>query len=132
MLDKNRIRLMMKMAAYEKTKAKLDLNISNYYKKDYVSFNTLLTALWITLGYILIIGLVAICSLDYLMKDLTVTKIITVAAVVVGVYIVLLVIYSVCTANFYKARHNKAKQRIKRYYRDLSHLEKMMTKETDK
>ena len=39
MLDKRKIRLMIKMASYEKQGAEEDLKISSYYKKDYVSMN---------------------------------------------------------------------------------------------
>ncbi len=59
MLDKKRIRLMVRMASYEKTNAKQDQKISSYYKKDYISLNTLITILWITIGYAIIVGLAA-------------------------------------------------------------------------
>lgn len=131
MLDKNRIRLMTKMAQYEKTLASEDLKISSYYKKDYASLNTLITAIWITVGYALAAGLVILCNVDALLKDLTMTKLILMIAVALGSYIVLLVTYCVCASSFYKGRHNKAKQRVKKYYRDLSRLGKMYMKENN-
>ncbi|RHR31928.1 hypothetical protein DWX43_04560 [Clostridium sp. AF19-22AC] len=131
MLDKNRIRLMTKMAQYEKTLAPEDLKISSYYKKDYASLNTLITAIWVTAGYALVAGLVILCNVDALLKDLTVTKLIFIIAVALGAYIVLLVTYCVCAGSFYKSRHNKAKQRVKKYYRDLSRLGKMYVKENN-
>ncbi|WP_346906384.1 hypothetical protein [Faecalicatena orotica] len=131
MLDKNRIRLMTKMAQYEKTMAPEDLKISSYYKKDYASLNTLITAIWVTIGYALVAGLVILCNVDALLKDLTVTKLIFIIAVALGAYVVLLVIYCVCAGSFYKSRHNKAKQRVKKYYRDLSRLGKMYMKENN-
>lgn len=129
MLDKNRIRLMTKMAEYEKTLAPDDLKISSYYKKDYASINTLITVIWITVGYALVAALVAFCNMDALMKNLTIAKLIMIVAVIVGAYIVLLVIYCVCASSFYKSKHNKAKQRVKNYYRDLSRLGKLYVKE---
>lgn len=129
MLDKNRIRLMMKMAQYEKSLAPEDLKISSYYKKDYASMNTLITVIWITIGYALAAGLVVLCNVDALLKDLTMTKMFIIIAVAVGAYIILLVVYCVCASSFYKSKHNKAKQRVKMYYRDLSRLGKMYMKE---
>lgn len=129
MLDKNRIRLMTKMAQYEKSLAPEDLKISSYYKKDYASMNTLITVIWITIGYALAAGLVVLCNVDALLKDLTMTKMFIIIAVAVGVYIILLVVYCVCASSFYKSKHNKAKQRVKMYYRDLSRLGKMYMKE---
>ena len=129
MLDKNRVRLMTKMAAYEKSLAVEDFKISSYYKKDYASMNTLITAIWVTIGYALIVGLVGVCNLDALLKDLTVTKLFIMGGAVVGAYLVILIIYCVCPGSFYKTRHNKAKQRMKKYYRDLSRLGKLYMKE---
>lgn len=129
MLDKNRIRLMTKMAQYEKSLAPEDLKISSYYKKDYASLNTLITVIWITIGYALAAGLVILCNVDALLKDLTMTKLFIMIAVAVGTYIILLVVYCVCASSFYKSKHNKAKQRVKMYYRDLSRLGKMYMKE---
>ena len=53
MLDKNRIRLMTKMAVYEKEYAEEDIKITGYYKKDYSSFNTWVTLIWVTVGFAL-------------------------------------------------------------------------------
>lgn len=131
MLDKNRIRLMAKMAEYEKSLAPDDLKISTYYKKDYAGLNTLITAIWITIGYVMAAGLVVLCNIDALLKNLTMTKLIIIASIAAGTYIILLVTYCVCASSFYKSRHNKAKQRVKKYYRDLSRLEKMYMEEKD-
>lgn len=129
MLDKDRIKLMAKLAQYEKTSAPEDLKISGYYKKDYASFNTLITAIWITIGYAMAAGLFVVCNVDALLKDLTLVKLVIITAAAVGLYIILLVTYCVCAGSFYKAKHNNAKQRVKKYYRDLSRLEKMYMKE---
>lgn len=120
---------MTKMAQYEKSLAPEDLKISSYYKKDYASLNTLITVIWITIGYALAAGLVILCNVDALLKDLTMTKLFIMIAVAVGAYIILLVVYCVCASSFYKSKHNKAKQRVKMYYRDLSRLGKMYMKE---
>ena len=60
MLDKRKIRLMIKMASYEKQGAEEDLKISSYYKKDYVSMNVWATAIWFTIGYAIVAALIAL------------------------------------------------------------------------
>lgn len=129
MLDNRKIRLMTRMAMYEKRTAKEDLKISSYYKKDYSSLNTLITVLWITVGYVIVAGVFVLCNLDSLLKNLTFEKLFMLAAIAVGAYLVLLIIYCVCASSFYKSKHNKAKQRVKKYYRDLARLEKIEMKE---
>ena len=132
MLDKKRIRLMARTAIYEKNRAEEDIKISTYYKKDYASLNTWITLIWITVGYVLAAGLFLLCTADTIMKGLTIVKLILLAAIAIGFYLVLLIVYGVGAGNFYRKKHGRAKQRVKRYYRELSRLEKMYKKEKDR
>lgn len=129
MLDQSRIRLMTKMAEYEKTLASDDLKVSSYFKKDYTSINTLITAIWVTVGYIILCGLIILCNGETLMNNMTPTRLIIFVVIGVGVYLTLVMVYCVCAASFYKSKHNKSKQRMKGYYRDLNRLGKMHMKE---
>lgn len=129
MLDKRKIRLMTRMSTYEKYEARQDLKISSYYRKDYTSLNTLISIFWVTVGYAVIAVLFVLCNMDAMLADLTIMKLISIVAAALGIYLVLLVIYGVCAASYYKAKHTKAKRRVKKYYRDLSRLEKMEMKE---
>ncbi|SHK61734.1 hypothetical protein [Hespellia stercorisuis] len=129
MLNEDRVRLMTQMAANEGELEEEDLKISSYYRKDYSSLHTLITVLWLTVGYGIIVGLVALGNMDAIMKNLTINKTITLCVGVVVVYVVLVIIYAIAANQFYKAKHNKAKQRVKKYYRDLSRLGKLYMKE---
>ena len=132
MLDVKRIRLMARMAQYEKNDIRKDMKISTYYKKDYISLNTLITILWMTVGYGILAALLAVCFMDELMENLTITKVTYLGVGVGGGYIALLIIYIICANVFYRGRHNRAKQRVRKYYRDLSRLGKMEVKEKKK
>ncbi len=132
MLDVKRIRLMARMVQYEKNDIRKDMKISTYYKKDYVSLNTLITILWMTVGYGILAALLAVCFMDELMENLTITKVTYLGVGVGGGYIALLIIYIICANVFYRGRHNRAKQRVRKYYRDLSRLGKMEVKEKKK
>lgn len=129
MLDKRKIRLMVRMASYEKTNVRQDMKISSYYKKDYASLNTLITILWITIGYAIAGGLFVLCNMDAILKNLTIMKMVVLLALTVLGYIILIVIYGVCASSYYKAKHNRSKQRVKKYYRDMSRLGKYEEKE---
>lgn len=129
MLDRSRIRLMTKMAEYEKTLASDDLKVSSYFKKDYTSINTLITAIWVTIGYIILCGLIILCNGEALINNMTPTRLIIVVVAAVGIYLTLVMVYCVCATSFYKSKHNKSKQRMKEYYRDLNRLGKMHMKE---
>lgn len=129
MLNENRVKLMSRMAAYESTQGKEDLRISGYYRKDYTSLNTLITILWITVGYAVLTALVMIGYLDVLMADLSMKRVITIGGVVIGVYIMLIIVYAVGASSFYRTKYNQSKKRVKQYYRDLTRLGKMYKKE---
>lgn len=132
MLDKKRIRLMTRTAIYEKNHAEEDIKISTYYKKDYTSLNTWITLIWITVGYVLAAGLFLLCTADTIMEGLTIVKLILLVAIALGFYLVLLIIYGIGAGDFYRKKHGRAKHRVKRYYRELSRLEKMYKKEKDR
>ena len=129
MLNENRIRLMFRMASYEEKQGQEDLKISTYYRKDYTSMKTLATILWLTFGYVLLILLLVVGFMDILMKNITLTKIFVMGAGVVIGYIVLLILYGFCSSQFYRKKYNRAKKRMRRYYRDLGRLEKSGKKE---
>ncbi len=129
MLNENRIRLMFRMASYEEKQGQEDLKISTYYRKDYTSMKTLATILWLTFGYALLILLLVVGFMDILMKNITLTKIFVMGAGVVIGYIVLLILYGFCSSQFYRKKYNRAKKRMRRYYRDLGRLEKFGKKE---
>lgn len=129
MLDKRKIRLMTKMAIYEKEYGEEDIKISGYYKKDYSSLNTWITLIWITAGYLLAAALLVLCGVDAILEGLTFLKLLILVAVAAGSYFILLIIYGVGSGKFYRKKHTQAKQRVKKYYREMSRLEKLYKKE---
>lgn len=129
MIDKDRVRLMTKMAKYENTKAKEDLKIVEYYKKDYASFRTWITAISITIGFALILGLLFFLMPDLFLQNLTLKKLFYIASIIVITYILILVTYCVYASGFFKAKYDGAHRRVKRYYRELSLLRKSYMKE---
>ena len=128
MLDKRKIRLMTKAAIYEKEYGEEDFKITGYYKKDYASLNTWITLIWITAGFCLMAALLFLCSGESFVEGITITKLIILLIIAVGAYLSLLIIYGIGAGSFYKKKHIQAKQRVKKYMRDLSRLEKMNVK----
>ena len=129
MVDKSRIKLMAKMACYDQKLSENDTNIYGYFKKDYVSLKTLTSALWITLAYGIIIIAGIFCYIDKVLNNLSVGKLIMLFVVIFALYIVLLVGYCVCAHKFYKKKYSDSKKRIKRYYKQIVHLQRMYAKE---
>ena len=129
MLNEERVKMMMKLASYEEGQGKEDFKVNSYYRKDYVSFRTIVTLIWTTIGYGLAVGLFFLVNLERIFEDLTLAKFFLLGVLVVIGYIAVLIIYGMMAGGYYKKKHNEAKLRVKRYYRNLSRLSKMYKKE---
>ena len=69
MLNFKKIRLMTKIAVYEKKDGKEDIHLSKYYKTDYVRFQILKSIISATVAYALIIAMIVFYRLEYLIKN---------------------------------------------------------------
>ena len=119
---------MTRAAIYEKRYGEEDIKITGYYQKDYSSLNTWITLIWITVAFFLVVALLFLAGGDSLMEGITIMKLLILAAIILGLYLSLLIIYGIGAGSFYRKKHIRAKQRMKRYMRDLSRLEKMNLK----
>lgn len=125
MLDKRKICLMTRAAIYDKTYGEEDMKITGYYQKDYISLNVWITLIWMTVGYGLTAALLFVGCGESLVEGITIARMLIIAAVVLGIYLSLVIIYAIGAGSFYKKRHMQAKQRMKKYMRDLSKMEKI-------
>lgn len=128
MVDKRKVRLMSRTAIYEKRYGEEDIRITGYYQKDYASLNTWITLIWVTAGFILVAGLLFLAGGEQMLEGITVVKLLMLAAAAVAAYLALLIIYGIGAGSFYRKKHIRAKQRMKKYIRDLSRLERMNLK----
>lgn len=132
LIDQEKVKLMTKLSIYESSSEKDDIRITSYFKKDYVSFHTLISCLWITVAYIIIVAVVGLSFLDELIVDISINRMIQLFSYAVAGYVIFLVLYIIACAFLYGGKHKRAKKRIKQYYRDMSQLERMLAKEKDK
>ena len=119
---------MTRAAIYEKRYGEEDIKITDYYQKDYSSLNTWITLIWITVGFFLVAALFFLAGGESMLEGITIMKLLILAAIILGSYLSLLIIYGIGAGSFYRKKHIRAKQRMKRYMRDLSRLEKMNLK----
>lgn len=129
MLNERRVKHMVKLASYESKRGKEDMKINSYFKKDYVSFNVLWTFIWITIGYVLIVGLIGFAYMEQFLDNFSIENAIMLMAIILGVYIALLVAYGFISARFYRKKHIEARHNMKNHIRGLEILEKMYNQE---
>ena len=132
MLDIKKVRLMTELAHYETETGKKDLKISRYYRSDYIGIGLLKNLLLITLGYILLWGLLIAYNLDFLLDNLHKLNFSFVIVEVVAGYIVVVVIYSAITYAMRFSRYLKAKKSVQEYYGKLDELVQLYGKSNRK
>lgn len=128
MVDKRKVRLMSRAAIYEKKYGEEDIRITGFYQKDYASLNTWITLIWVTVGFLLVTGLLFLAGGEELLEKITFVKLLFFAVIVLGAYLAVLIVYGIGAGSFYRKKHIQAKQRMKKYMRDLSRLERMNLK----
>ena len=129
MLDRGKVELMTKLAFYEQNEGKEDLKINEYYRKDYTGYHTLCSILWITVGYVVAVGLAAVAGLDFILDYMSKSMLMKMAIVVIIGYLIVVVIYTVILRRIYNRRHRKARQRMRTFNYNLIKLLKMYDKE---
>ena len=70
MLNEDKVKLMTRMAMYESKEGAEDFKISSYYRKDYSSFHTIVTIIWVTIGYMIAVGVGAVAFMDVILENL--------------------------------------------------------------
>lgn len=128
MLDERKVKLMTRLAFYEQTKGKDDFRISEYFRKDYTSFHVICSVLWVTLGYICVIGLAGTAGMESLMEKMSGGLLLLLCVMILAGYIALIIFYIGISTHIYNKKHKDARQRVKRYNYGLTKLLKFYEK----
>lgn len=131
MLNEERIKLMTRMAIYEKREGKEMLPIGNYYKSDYVSLKMVTAGISITVAYALFIVLWGVSRAEYLMENIHVMDLAALVKKFAAGYFLLLIAYLLIAFIVYMRRYKAAKNSLKKYYRQLKELSRMYDEEAN-
>ncbi|MBE5961177.1 MAG: hypothetical protein E7256_07295 [Lachnospiraceae bacterium] len=130
MLNNRKIRLMTRLAVYEKNEGKEDVKLSKYYKTDYVRLQILKTILSVTVGYLLILLMIVIYKSEYLIANAVSLDYKTIGVTLLGTYIILLTVFIVGTLIGFSFKYDKSRKKLARYYKTLKKL-RMIYREED-
>ncbi len=129
MLNVEKVRIMTRLAAYEKGEGKRYLPISRYYRTDYIGLALIKNFFLVSIGYVVLVGMVALYFLEELLENIHKMDLIKLGGEVIIGYIVLLITYSVLVYVIQTVRYSRAKKSIKNYYMLLGRLTKIYAKE---
>lgn len=125
MVDKEKVKLMTKLAMYEQNKGKNDLKMMNFYKSDYVSSKVF------KINIILTLFIISIFGINFTMKFIENINIIYKEnimrlGVIYGIiWFVLIICSSIISSRVYKRKFTEASSRIEDYEKMLSKLQEM-------
>lgn len=124
MLNENKIRIMTNLASFEKQEDKGAIRTAKYFRVDYIRLELLKAFFRITVGYVILIILVALSCLNAFIEGQLKFHYEQVFGNVVMGYFVLLVIGLFITLMVHIVKYNNDRKKIKRYKRRLKILRK--------
>ncbi len=125
MLNFKKVRLMTKLAVYEKKDGKEDIYLSKYYKNDYVRLQVLKSIISATIGYGLVIVMIAFYRMEYLIKNAVILDYKMVGTYILGFYLITITIYGLGSIVVYSRKYDASRKKLSRYFRLLKRLEKI-------
>lgn len=122
MVNEERIKLMTRMAAYEKEEHKKNKKIVSFFKSDYISMQTLKSIVYTTIAFAIMFGLYVLYDFEIFMKEIYQMDIFEFAKSVIIVYGIFLGIILVITYAVSLYQYRRALQSTKLYYANLKKL----------
>lgn len=122
MLNERKIRLMTKLAIYEKKDGKEDLKLAKYYKGDYARLQAWKTGIAVTIAYVLLLVVAAVYKLEYFLDNAFVIDFKELGMKVLGIYIIVLTVYVVIAMLGYSLKYAASRKKLAKYFRMLRKL----------
>ncbi len=125
MLNEEKIKAMNRLALYEKKEGKKYFPISKYFRSDYVGQALIRNLFLVTIGYLLLMALVAMYNTDFLMENIHKMDLKKLAFYLIAGYGIILGAYTFLTFILYNVKYYLAKKSVRKYYEQLTKVEKM-------
>ena len=122
MVNEDKVKLMTKLATYEKKEGKESLPVMQYYREDYIVYHVMKTAISATIAYVLLEVAVCVARSQYLLENVHKMTIEQIGGRVFIGYIVMLAVYITAGLIFYIRKYENARESVKRYLHWLKQL----------
>jgi hypothetical protein len=122
MLNERKIRLMTKLAIYEKKDGKEDLKLAKYYKGDYARLQAWKTGIAVTIAYVLLLVVAAVYKLEYFLDNAFIIDFKELGMKVLGIYVIVLTVYVVIAMLGYSLKYAASRKKLAKYFRMLRKL----------
>ena len=125
MVNEDRIKLMTRMAAYEKEEHKVNKKIVSFFRSDYISMQMLKSVVSTTIVFAIMFGLYVLYDFEVFMKEIYQMDMFEFAKSVIIIYMIFLGVILLITYVVSLYRYNRALQSTKLYYANLKKLSRI-------
>lgn len=132
MVNEEKVKLMAKIAIYEKNQGKQEIPMNEYYKGDYVRIFTLKSVVFSTIAFFVLLAIIAAYKVDYIMSNVIVLDYRRIVISIIVAYAIWTAFYWLFARIFYAVRYEKSKSNIIIYNHHLKKIQEESTKKTMK
>ena len=118
-LNENKVKMMTKMAIYEKNEGRKMLRTAKYFKGDFIAFGILKTLITTTFAIMYVL-----CNAEGLVENINSMDYLAFGRRVAIYYIGMLVIFTVIAAVVYNVQYECSRKGLKKYFSRLNKLER--------
>ena len=129
MINKRKVRLMARTAMYEKHEGRKELKNAVYYRGDYIGMHMLFAGIGITLGYLMVLGLIFVYGFEYIVNNLTEIDYRRLGSTLIVIYVLLLIAFQVISYFVFSIRYNEYESGMKMYINRLKKIDKLTREE---
>ncbi len=129
MVNVRKVRLMTKLAIYEKEEGKEDIKLGKYFRRDYVRLKVLYNILAVTIGYLMVLAMVGAYQMEYLIKEAVNLDYIGIGKAILGIYIIVVTVYGMAAMVGYGMYYDYSRKKLAKYFRMLRLLRSMYQEE---
>lgn len=124
LLNENKVKMMTKMAIYEKNEGRKMIKTAKYFKSDYIAFGVLRTLITTTIAFIIMLVMGVLYNIDKIITDINNLDYSAIVTGIIICYIVMLILFSVIALIVYGRQYDNSRKGLKRYFSRLNKLER--------
>lgn len=130
MLNHEKVKSMTKAAAYENGPEKKNIEISNYFRADYLGLQMVKSAMAYTVSFCILIALWAMSRMEELMLGISRADFLQgIIKILILLYVSGLILYEIATYIYFSRKYQKAKNSVSEFYGHLKNIHKFYEKE---
>ena len=131
MVNVRKVRLMTKLAIYEKKEGKEDIKLGKYFRRDYVRLKILHNIVAVTIGYLLVLAMIVAYQMEYLIREAVNLDYIGMGKTILGGYIIVVTVYVMASMVGYGLYYGYSRKKLAKYFRMLRLLRNMYREEEE-